>query len=632
MSDVKQVPAPAPVPDATSRGRAMNKRDVESIMEGFALPPNSCATVRRVVKQSKLWRREKLAVAMELSAHFRDGLDAGTSEAELIKAFGDPVQAAKLIRRAKVRCRPMLWQIQRRTLQAIAAFVLLYVGLALFYAYREPVISVNYLRELNAPAEKVAANDRAWPLYRQAVMDLGLLDSQATPESIHNQIRDAYEQNKPITPAMRDWLRGNESSLQRVRLAAAKPGLGYVHRYGNGPEDFPGTANGAFGEPESIITDPYAKNEPVVSVLLPYLGSMRSMTRLLAVDASLAAEENDTARMNADLLAMDGIARHCYESPILINALVGHSIRNMVLKSLAGLIVEHPARFSDQSLQEITHRLSRWDFREPILNGFAGERAMFADMVQRTYSDDGNGNGRITKTGIEMIEATNSGVKPVAEIVYSHNASQLETLGNELRFVVNRYPAVRSSAMTLGMPVIREMVADRHEIMQKYDQVLRYYEALLRKNHRDIPKDDPSNPWKEIHDNRSRNLLINSIGGEFHGLGINSEQGEVTRDGVLLGIALTLYHRKEGRYPATLAELSPRYLPVLPVDPMTGEALRYRVTENGPIVYGVGTNHKDDGGVATPKLRDAWQWRIEESMRDKPEYQGDWILWPMPRN
>ncbi len=631
MSDVNQVPAPAPVPDATSQGRAMNKRDVESILEGFSLPPNSCATVRRVVKQSKLWRREKLAVAMELSAHFRDGLDAGTSEADLIKAFGDPAQAAKLIRRAKVRCRPMLWQIQRRTLQAIGAFVLLYVGLALFYAYREPVISVNYLRELNAPAEKVAANDRAWPLYRQAAMDMGLVDIGATPAPMHNQIFEAYDQNKPITPAMRDWLRGNESSLQRIRQGAAKPGLGYVHRHGQGPEDFPSPTYGAVAEQAPIITDPYEKNETVVSVLLPYLGSMRGMARLLAVDATLAAEENDTARMNADLLAMDGITRHCYESPFLINALVGHSIRSIVLKSFAGLLASHPERFSDASLQEIAHRLSRWEFREPMLNALAGERASIADIVQRTYTDDGNGNGRITKKGLEMIQF-NNGVTMDSEIVYSPNASRLENLGNDLRFAVKYYPAVRSSAMTLSMPVLREMVADRREVMQKFDQITRYDEAKLRMKQRDIPKDDPNNPWHEILNNRMRNLLLCVYAPALDGLGKNSEQGEVTRDGVLLGIALTLYHRKEGRYPEMLAELSPRYLPTLPVDPMTGEALHYRVTETGPIVYGVGTNRKDDGGVATPNSRDAWQWRFSEPLREKPEYQGDWILWPMPRD
>ena len=74
--------------------------------------------IRRVVTGTRLWRRERHALTIELIAHFGDGLDAGRSAEDLIKTFGDPKLAAKLMRRAKKRNRPLWWQIGRRSLQA----------------------------------------------------------------------------------------------------------------------------------------------------------------------------------------------------------------------------------------------------------------------------------------------------------------------------------------------------------------------------------------------------------------------------------------------------------------------------------------------------------------------------------
>ena len=505
--------------------------------------------------------------------------------------------------------------------------MLLYVGLALFYSFREPVLSVNYLHVLNANAEKVAANDRAWPLYREAAIQLDL-DGQNKTNSPFDQIMQWIGGKRAsLTPESQAWLKKHAGALDLIRAGAAKAGLGYVLRAGRGPEDDlldPG--KDAAAEQAPIVTDPYAKNEPVINVRLPYSEPMLLMARLLGVDAVVAAEQNDTARMNADLLAIDGMARHCYESPLIINAMSGHAIRFIGLDTFALLLTRHPERFSDASLQEMARRISGWDFRERMLNAFAGERSFFADLVQRTYTDDGHGNGSITKQGLELIRRLFSGDPP------NQFVRTVGFLGKELGLKTQHESAVMSTVMTLAIPAAREMIADRYEVMQKYDQVMRYSEARLRANQRDLPQDDPNDPWQEIRKNKTHHLLISVAGPALDVFGKINETHEVARDGVLLGIALTLYHRKEGRYPETLAELSPRFIATIPVDPMNGEPLHYRVTENGPVVYGVGTNLKDDGGVQTPKARHACQWRYSEPLRNSPEYQGDWILWPMPRD
>lgn len=57
-----------------------------------------------------------------------------------------------------------------------------------------------------------------------------------------------------------------------------------------------------------------------------------------------------------------------------------------------------------------------------------------------------------------------------------------------------------------------------------------------------------------------------------------------------------------GALPGSLAELTPKYLPAVPVDPMAagGQALRFKSGPTGPIVYGVGDDGVDDGGSVEP--------------------------------
>jgi hypothetical protein len=59
----------------------------------------------------------------------------------------------------------------------------------------------------------------------------------------------------------------------------------------------------------------------------------------------------------------------------------------------------------------------------------------------------------------------------------------------------------------------------------------------------------------------------------------------------------------DGRLPPTLAALVPAYLAAGPADPMSGRLLLYRSTGPNPIVYSVGQNGRDDGGIETDYSR-----------------------------
>jgi len=62
--------------------------------------------------------------------------------------------------------------------------------------------------------------------------------------------------------------------------------------------------------------------------------------------------------------------------------------------------------------------------------------------------------------------------------------------------------------------------------------------------------------------------------------------------------ALERHRLAHGKYPETLDALAPQFIAKVPHDPISGQPLHYRPTDDGHfILYSVGWNEKDDGGV-----------------------------------
>jgi hypothetical protein len=65
----------------------------------------------------------------------------------------------------------------------------------------------------------------------------------------------------------------------------------------------------------------------------------------------------------------------------------------------------------------------------------------------------------------------------------------------------------------------------------------------------------------------------------------------------IVALALERHRLAKGSYPDALEELVPSLLPELPPDPFTGQPLLYVNTGDRVVVYSVGANLTDDGGV-----------------------------------
>jgi len=94
--------------------------------------------------------------------------------------------------------------------------------------------------------------------------------------------------------------------------------------------------------------------------------------------------------------------------------------------------------------------------------------------------------------------------------------------------------------------------------------------------------------------------------------GVSARQlarGQTRLDHAVIACALERHHLIHGNYPATLEELAPVFLQKIPHDVISGEPLKYRRIGNGSyLIYSVGWNETDDGGLETKEFD--WVWRL----------------------
>jgi hypothetical protein len=82
---------------------------------------------------------------------------------------------------------------------------------------------------------------------------------------------------------------------------------------------------------------------------------------------------------------------------------------------------------------------------------------------------------------------------------------------------------------------------------------------------------------------------------------LRSAETETQKNLIVSAIALRRYHLKNGKWPSTLNELVPAFLPKVPDDPMDGKPIRYHLNPDQTYkLYSVGLDGIDDQGNSDP--------------------------------
>lgn len=593
------------------------------------LSPAARQLIRDTVKKTRLWKLEKISVADELIAHFRDAQTvphANTNEpAQAVADFGDPLTTARLIRRAKKRGRSLaakgyVWS-RRVALMLLGFYAVVIVR---FYA-GSPTVSVDYLVPVNADAAAIPAADRAWPIYRDALIDMQVQKAWDDLPNLTDDREDGsgnlLRPGDPGWPAVAGWLDEHRDFFDALRRGGQLPGLGLLAQYdGNfAPRDAL-----ALEFDDSPTVDPNDSaaqrlaDDSLANVLLPHLGTMRRSTRLLALDTYHQLNRGEPQIAVDNLLAMLGHARQSAEHATLINGLVGVWIyANHFCQTLTYALQQTPDAFTDEQLRSLAHAAAGLAPRDLVRPD--GERFFLEDLIQRTYTDNGRGNGRLTDEGLKVLGLLT------------------DSFGNDDSLWWDGGPENSTPLRVVGhavMPASLLVVADRRDTTQRLETLMalvtaEYQQPLWIDGRTEL--DDEMQSWSLAE--RQRYPLLFQMMPAMGAANRTAEQAEARRDGVLLGLALELYRREHGGWPNELNNLTPRFLPTLPIDRITGNPLHYRITDAGPVIYSVGGDRDDDGGrmiiyEGTGRTVNHWAAFWELHIADDPERDGDWVIYP----
>ncbi|MEM8783743.1 MAG: hypothetical protein AAGE65_12930 [Planctomycetota bacterium] len=617
------------------RGRLTARFDTSARLADSALSPPTRELIREVIRRTRLRPGEKSAVADELLAHFHDGVGAGTEEQELRSKFGHPATAARLIRRAKRRCRSRLWHAWRAAWWSTVFLLAAYTAYGVAVFTGRPNIQTNYHALLYPPPTQ-PQEQWALPRYEAALAALDLDEvierrtiRQDTNDPIERLYWDyggaGYSVEEITIPITREqWLYRtlyndqadpfailagyfNEytDAFEQIRAAAALPTLGplpadrdFGHYHTPGDPAHPLIGAGLLS---------HSSNDPRVDVA----GEIET---LLVVDAEVAARQGDGPRAVASLEALMSLDDQLAELPVRESYLGSIRLRTSVTGTLGDLLATRPETFGDSDLRRLAERLAEQNGRATLEQYAEVSRIAFLDLLQRVYTDDGEGDGRMTIDGLRLL--------------FEIEQPAFNLLENP--------EAVAQTTLSPGLVLIAQSRRDAEErfeaalaqIRQQWDESLTEHVDRVTS----VPR--RSKTWRR-HWEGLRFAAVDTVAHRSRMSGLLAIEQDIRRDAVLVGIALELYRRAEGQWPESLDALVPSYLPAIPDDPFADAPMRYLVHDGRPRVYSVGPDGDDDGGRAAARppggvptvTQSVRRHRLVDGQPGFPDH--DWVLFPL---
>ena len=138
-----------------------------------------------------------------------------------------------------------------------------------------------------------------------------------------------------------------------------------------------------------------------------------------------------------------------------------------------------------------------------------------------------------------------------------------------------------------GMDRLGLLCCNKRTLMREYTD---YMDALITYAEQPYSAQKPPAPLRGSIDH----YLTNYYDGQFFIFIANETQHNL----LLITFALRAYHADHGAFPANMKALIPAYLKKMPPDPFAAEQkLKYQHSEKSYLLYSVGPDGNDDGGV-----------------------------------
>jgi hypothetical protein len=386
--------------------------------------------------------------------------------------------------------------------------------------------------------------------YYQAAID-AVVEWQGDPE-LFGAALDG-DPDALASPEISAWLAANRDALDQFRAATDLEFRGM-------PLD---TADGT-----------------VIGFLLPHLSKSRLLAKAAVLEARQLEAAGDVDAAMGCYLDVLAAGAHAGQGPTLIENLVGIAVQAMG----SDRTLDAFARLADDEVDYAVLAealVERYRPTRPIEETFQFERVMILDVIQRAYDwNPDTGHYRVSETGVEQF--TNS----VAVAGAAGTSSELMfgfVLGN------------------IGFENMTKEVNDYYDAMTDAAQ-MPYQEGRAAFRDMEAAIADPGfhvrNPFLAT--------LMPAFGRAVH----LAARSESNRRATLLVTQLKAYRQRYGVYPDSLDVFGDAEATI---DPFTDQRFAYRRAADDFVLYSLGGNGLDDGGV-----------------HDRRGDTNDLLYWPRP--
>lgn len=511
------------------------------------LPNSAVEYINLVIKNMRYRKKARDEVREELIDHFELYLkDCATSEekeqkaAQLISEFGDAKLLAILMRRAKKRCRPLWRTAVARTFQALAAMIILLILYIVWFFSGKPVITTNYIAELNKIVRPSADDSTNAALFYNRAIG-ALVDTNDVKELLRTNFYDTNDEQKKI---LSEWLAKNEEPLTLVTKGSKLP---YCwQRYQS-------------KEPEQSI----------MTVLLPDIVPIRSIAYALRWRAWFNAQSNDFNSAFQDIETCYRLGRHYKGEKILVEQLVGMAIEGLALRTTRQIL--DSCKIESSAIAGFQQRLQTLIDNDNFKANIRFEKLCAYDEIQRCFTDSGFGPSHFYPQRVMMLSEEQNGENT--------NKDWLA----DLILVLKTAPNILLS------PTKTETTACVNEFYNLCEKTLAKTPAQLKAEGFDLDS--------EVNRITNNNIFLKVMMPALGRVNIVAWRNKIDAESTTLIIALVRYKQDTVAYPESLDKLAEKgYIKQIPIDPFSDKPITYRKTDDNFLLYSWGDNLKDDGG------------------------------------
>jgi hypothetical protein len=292
------------------------------------------------------------------------------------------------------------------------------------------------------------------------------------------------------------------------------------------------------------------------AMLMPHLAQMRSLARLMSVDATDKLGRGDIEGAIESDVAMRVIAKHVGSDPTLIGKLV-----EIACDGMAGPVLESILKLGYPDAAQLKGLLRRLDQVPPDTS----MRAAFS--AETTCGIDTYHQVRICK------------MSPSEMADYASSPSG----------------GPKSDTARAIVTVLWGLIADRDEAAY-LDTMRRYIELS------DKPYYEVKTAIEDEKPEQSFGLMSRTITPALLPAFAVASRAEAEYQVQRLSVALMIFEQDEGSFPSALDQLVPGVIPEVPVDPFSGKPYVYRNNDGRFVVYSLDQNMVDDNGMSSTEV------------------------------